>query len=378
MPPRLRDLTSGALALLGILTARRVFAGPRSVALAISEVCDTNCLMCWCHSPLLPRRADPPNTEKTGRSPGRPRFMEPGLLEGIIRESHALGTFRVVLCGYGDPALHPQFDRALELMRQLEMEPYVLTNGLSVDEKRAQVWAAHRAHFRFSIHAGDVETWLRVHPTSNAKQFECLSRTVKWLAAAGTPRVSMLHILHKANFRGVRAMIDHARELGVKEVLFRPVRAGRELAQVILDPEEEVELHRELRHCLQLATGYGIRTNLGEYLANNLYIRSGLVQTWSLYRRIPCYLGWIYAEFDVDGTMIPCLNSKIVMGRAGEQRIRDMWLSPRYQAFRRESRSLPRRSEPVAGCECQACCMAKYNVNIYNFLRCKSWKYGAA
>jgi len=378
MVPRLRDLISGARALLGIVTKKWALTGPRSVALAISDVCDTNCIMCWCHSPLLHREADLPSTPKMGSSSGRQRFMDTAIFETIIRESRALGTFRVVLCGYGDPALHPQFDRMLELLGQLEMEPYVLTNGLSVDEKRARIWAASPAHFRFSVHAGDIDTWLRVHPSGTVRQFERLSRLIKSLAAAGRPRVSMLHVIHKANFRSVRAMVEHAQELGVKEILFRPVRADGELAQVVLDQEDEAELRVELQGCLQLAASWGIRTNLHEYLANNLYIHSGLVQTWSLYRKIPCYLGWIYAEFDREGTMTPCLNSKIVMGRVGEQLLRDMWLSPRYWAFRRDGRNLPRRSEPVTGCECDACCMAKYNVNVHNLLHLKSLNYTEA
>jgi len=378
MVPKLRDLTSGARALLGIVTKKWVLTGPRSVALAISDVCDTNCVMCWCHSPLLHREADLPNTRKMGPSSGRQRFMDTAVFETIIRESRALGTFRVVLCGYGDPALHPQFDRMLGLLGRFEMEPYVLTNGLSVDEKRARVWAASPAHFRFSVHAGDIDTWLRVHPSGTTRQFERLSRVIKLLAAAGRPQVSMLHVIHKTNFRSVRTMVEHAQELGVKEILFRPVRADGELAQVVLDQEEEAELRVDLQRCLQLAADYGIRTNLQEYLLNHLYIRSGLVHTWSLYRKIPCYLGWIYAEFDREGTMTPCLNSKIVMGRVGEQRLRDMWLSPRYWAFRRDGRSLPRRSQPVEGCECRACCMAKYNVNVYNLLHLKCFKYASA
>ena len=378
MVPRLRDLTSGARALLGIVTRKWALTGPRSVALSISDVCDTNCIMCWLHSPLLHREAGLPNTRKIGPDPGRQRFMDTAVFEAIIGESRALGTFRVVLCGNGDPALHPQFDRMLELMGRFEMEPYVLTNGLSVDEKRARVWAACPAHFRFSVHAGDVDTWLRVHPSGAARQFERLSRMIKSLAAAGRPRVSILNVIHKANFRGVRAMVDYARELGVKEILFRPAWADGELAQVVLDREQEAELRVELQRCLQLAADSGIRTNLYGYLVNNLYIRSGSVHTWSLYRKIPCYLGWIYAEFDREGTMTPCLSSKIIMGRVGEQRLRDMWLSPRYWAFRRDGRSLPRRSEPVEGCECRACRMAQYNVNVYNLLHLKSFKYSSA
>lgn len=374
----LRNLTSGARALLGIVSSRWVVGGPRSVALYISGICNTNCLMCPCHSPLLHGAADSPDVHKIGARSRRPPFMDWPLFETIARESRAMGALRIVLGGDGEPAMHPQFDRMLELLTQLDLEPYVLTNGLFVNEKRAKIWATKRAHFRFSIHAGDIDTWLHVHPGGTAEQFEHLSRLIKLLSAAGTPRVSTMHVIHKANFLHVREMIVHARELGVREVLFRPVRADGKLAQVILNADEEAQLRGELQRCLHLAQSYGIRTNLYEYLANNLYIRSGVLQTGGLYRKIPCYIGWIYAEFDLDGTMTPCLHSKIVMGRAGQHRIRDMWLSPSYRVFRRETRSMPQRGQLVRGCACSACCMAKFNINIYNVLHLKSFEYGGA
>lgn len=215
-----------------------------------------------------------------------------------------------------------------------------------------------------------------MHPGGTTEQFKRLSRVIKLLAQADTPHVSTMHVLHKANFRHIREMVEHARELGVREVLFRPVRAEGKLAQVVLDADEEVQLRRELQHCLRLAESYGIRTNLREYLQNNLHICSGVLETAEIYRKVPCYIGWIYAEFDLDGTMMPCLLSKITMGRAGEQRIRDMWHSPRYLAFRREAISMPRRNELLEGCQCRSCAMFKYNLNIYNLLRLKSLNYG--
>jgi hypothetical protein len=164
----------------------------------------------------------------------------------------------------------------------------------------------------------------------------------------------------------------------VDEILFRPVRAEGSLVQVVLDAEEEKELGKQLTSSLRLAEAYGIRTNLREYLANNLYIESGILRTAHLYRRIPCYIGWLYAEFDLDGTMRPCLHSEIAMGRAGENRVRDIWRSSRYMDFRREALSMPRRGGLVRGCHCTSCCMAKYNVNVYNLLHLRSLRYGAA
>jgi MoaA/NifB/PqqE/SkfB family radical SAM enzyme len=304
--------------------------------------------------------------------------MDSALFEQIIRESRELGAYRVVLGGFGDPALHPHFDRMLEVMMRLNMEPYVLTNGLALDEKRVETWATKRAHFRFSLHAGDVETWLRVHPGGTARQFERVSRAITALAASGVPRISAMHVIHKDNCNRVREMVEHARAHGVRHVLFRPVRAEGPLAAVVLSPEEQERLRRDLAACLQLAESYGIRTNLREYLENNLFIDEGALQTAELYHRIPCYIGWLYAEFDADGTLRPCLLSQIEMGRLGDKSLREIWHSPRYYNFRREARTMPTRGRLVKGCHCHACCMAKYNVNVYNLLHFKSLKYSDA
>jgi MoaA/NifB/PqqE/SkfB family radical SAM enzyme len=368
---RFRALNSGIHTLLGILSSRYALSGPRSVALSLANVCNTNCIMCDSHSPLLPSHG---GQEKAPDAP----FMDSALFERIIRESRAMGAYRVVLCGYGDPSLHPEFDRMLEVMMQLDMEPYVLTNGLALDDKRVAIWAGKRAHFRFSLHAGDVDTWLRVHPGGTSRQFERLSRAIKTLVASGIPQISAMHVIHKHNFNRVREMVEHAREHGLRSILFRPVRAHGPLEQVVLSREEEEQLRRDLAACLPLAESYGISTNLSDYLENSLYIEEGVLQTTSLYRTIPCYIGWIYAEFDLDGTLRPCIFSQLEMGRMSETHLHEIWHSPRYQSFRREARTMPQRGRLVDGCRCHACCMTKYNVNLYNLLHFKSLKYAEA
>jgi len=367
--PPLRDLTSGARCLLGIASRRWVLGGPRSVALAVTTVCNTRCVMCWSHSPLLEDEALL-----------EPRFMEREVFEQILRQCRELGTFRVVVCGDGDPALHPDCDEMLTLANELGMVPYVMTNGLALDGDRVERWSHIRAHFRFSMHAGDAATWQDVHCGGNAAQFDRVSQVIRALAAAGTPHVSTMHVLHKHNFRHVRAMVEHARELGVGEILFRPTRvdATTPLLAVALDPDEEAWLLQELAECLKMAREWGIRTNLADYLATNLFIRSGRLETTELYRKIPCYVGWLYAELAIDGTMTPCIHSSRIMGRVGEERIADVWRSRRYQELRRECLSLPRRGRPVSGCNCDSCCMAKYNLNVHNLLHLRSMRYGEA
>ncbi len=374
---RLRDVVSGVKVLLGILSRRRVFTGPRSVGLTISNICDTSCLMCGAHSPLLQEPPVPGTMPTTAFAKPQP-FMDDHLFKQCVQECRDTGTFRLVLGGNGEPALHPSFDEVIVLMRRLQMEPYVLTNGISLDNARVKIWAATPGHFRFSLHAGDPETWHRVHPRSKPEQFERLSRHIKELAAAGVPKVSTMHVIQKANFRQVRRMVEHAHEVGVREVLFRPARADGGLSEVIPTTEEEQALHRELAQALSLAESYGIHTNLREYLATNLYNHQGVLNTWPLYQEIPCYVGFLHAEIDLDGTLIPCIFSRRVMGKMGVDRLWDIWDSPPYLAYRLEGRAMPRRGTPVKGCLCGACCMVKFNQNLYRLLHLKSLRYGDA
>lgn len=371
---RMRDLQSGIKSLIGILTRRVVLGGPRSIALIISKECNSQCVMCWYHSPFLSVNGNLGEDKDNGHS----KFMDFSLCEKIIRETHQIGTFRYVLGGHGEPLLHPQFDKILDLLIRLKRAPYVITNGFAIDEQYAKYLSTKRAHYRISVHAGDVETWLRIHSTSSASQFESLTRAIKLLAASNCSTLSFMNVIQKANFDRVSDMIEYAHKLGVKDVLFLPVRANGNLAQVVLNSSEESEFKRHLQKCLKLADSYGINTNIKDYLLNNRFIRNGVLNTSGIYQKIPCYIGWIYSEFDSDGTMRPCENSDIIIGMAGSQSIKDMWLSSKYNEYRYKSLRLPLRDTFVEGCNCHECSMAKFNINVHNILSFKSIKYGEA
>ena len=367
-----RKFTSGARAYLGILLSRWLWGGPYQVSLEISNVCDTDCIMCWCHSPQLPGDNHNPDANGNGIPVQRRSFMEPDLLESILRQCHEMGTYLVILGGDGDPALHPQIDYMLERVIRLGMKPFVMTNGISFDAKRAQRWAGIPGYFRFALHAGDIDTWLRVHPAGRPKQYEQLCRTIRTVVLGGKAQVSLIHVLQKANMKTLRTMLKQASELGVKEVEFFPVQVTPGLGKVMLTPDEEHELRGEIESALPLAEHLGIRTNLRAYLKTNLHVRSGKLETENLYRTIPCYIGWVHAEFEIDGAMKPCLRSKIGMGSVDRDHIRDMWLSSRYWDFRHAARRMPRSAGLVEGCECERCCLANVNIHIYNLLHLKS------
>ncbi len=376
MPRRLADLSRGLRTLAGIASGRRVLTGPRTVALIIADDCNSSCVMCWYHSPLL-------RGGRAGAHPGpeaasRPRFMDGALFESIVRQCRDLGTRRIVLGGTGEPALHPDLDAMLELVASLGLDAYVITNGLAVDGTRARRWAALPAHFRFSVHAGDAHTWLAVHPAGTREEFGAICSAIATLSASECAEVSLMHVIQRANFRGLVRMVEHAGALGVRELVILPVRAeGEVAAAVVLGAEEEAELDGVLVQARTRAETLGIRSTLDDYIRDRRHVRRGRLCTRGVYDRMSCVVGWSYAELDIDGTMRPCEGSRVVLGNAAETPIAEMWRSPRYAEFRRAARILPRRGTPVPGCSCDACCMVKFNRNVHEVMRLRSLRPSA-
>jgi len=372
---RLGDLVSGVRTVAAIIARSSALSGPRIVTMILSGECNSQCVMCWYHSPLLD--CDVTTQPEAGHAQ-RQRFMDRTICESILRQCRALGTYRVVLGGHGEPTIHPSFDDLLHLTGNLGMESYVITNGLSVDPPRAASWARQRAHFRFSLHAGDPETWLAVHPRCVAADFERIEQAIRVLARSKTATVSAMHVIQRANIKGLRQTVQHARELGLRQLLYMPVRADGPRASVLLDPAEQAELRATLVDCSRQAAKWGIRTNLGELLTTNRFTQTGVPQTAELYRRIPCYVGYFYTEFDIEGYMRPCEGSEIVFGRVGDDDLARLWRSQRYETYRRETRGIVRRRVPVSGCPCDTCTMTQFNLNVHRLLRLQSIRYGEA
>ena len=354
------SLSNGLRTLAAVVGRSSRLAGPRTVALILSRTCNSQCLMCWYHSPLRP-----PAESETD-----PVFMDSGLAETLLEQCRSLGVFRVVLGGHGEPTLHPGFDRLLDRADRLGLEAYVISNGLDIDPARAGRWSRRRAHFRFSLHAADARTWAKIHPHRGQDDFAAVEKTVGEVARGRRSKVSILHVIQRANAGRLGDTLDQAARLGVREVLFMPVRADGPRESVLLRQEDRASLCDELEQCARRAAHLRIRTNLRELLETSSFTHDGVPRTPELYSQIPCVIGHLYLEVDIDGTVRPCEGSRIVLGSAADcADLRELWRSPEYEVFRRRGRRLPRSSEPIPGCPCGQCTMAPFNLAVARLLR---------
>jgi SynChlorMet cassette radical SAM/SPASM protein ScmF len=212
----------------------------------LTEGCNLACRHCW----LAPRFDSIGNRYTT---------LPVELFEAAIREAKPLGLRGVKLTG-GEPLLHPDFTRLLEIVRREELGLTIETNGLlCTPEIAAEIAKCPKRFVSVSIDGADAETheWVRGAPGS----FEAARQAVNNLVAAGI-RPQVIFTVMRRNASQVDAIVHMAEELGAASVKFnvvQPTARGEKLheVQATLNVAELIELGRHVE--LELAPKTNLR-----------------------------------------------------------------------------------------------------------------------
>jgi SynChlorMet cassette radical SAM/SPASM protein ScmF len=182
----------------------------------LTEGCNLACRHCW-----LAPAFDP-----TGR---RHATLPVDAFATAIREAKPLGLAGVKLTG-GEPLLHPEIMRLLDIVREEELGLTIETNGLLCTPAIADA-ISHIAN-RFvsvSIDAATPTTHDRIRGVSGSFDRACAA--VKCLVAAGT-RPQVIMTIMRSNVGEVDDMIRLAESLGAASLKFnllQPTERGKRL-----------------------------------------------------------------------------------------------------------------------------------------------------
>lgn len=201
----------------------------------LTEGCNLACRHCWMG----------PRFDATGKHyPTLP--VE--LFETAIRDAKPLGLSGVKLTG-GEPLMHPEIVRLLEIVRREELKLTIETNGLLCTPEIAADIAKTSSRFvSVSIDGMDAETheWVRGVPGS----FEAARQAVRNLVAAGI-RPQVIFSVMRRNVGHVDAMVRMVEELGAASLKFnvvQPSARGEKLHadRETLDIAELIDLGRHV------------------------------------------------------------------------------------------------------------------------------------
>ena len=226
---------------------QRVTPSLRHIYFYLTEGCNLACRHCWLS----------PKVDQKGSS--HP-ILSIELFETAIREAKPLGLTGIKLTG-GEPLLHPQFSKLLEIVRREDLSLTIETNGMLCTPQIAREIAKSPKRFvSVSLDGADATThdWVRGFHGSFKKTFQAVQN----LAAVNINPQIIMSIM-RCNIDQVEAMVRLAENLMASSVKFnvvQPTGRGETIHNAYdqLKVPELIELGRYVDTKLEAETKLGL------------------------------------------------------------------------------------------------------------------------
>jgi MoaA/NifB/PqqE/SkfB family radical SAM enzyme len=323
--------------------------GPQTVHIDVTNACNIDCVTCWDHSPHL--------HEPRAIAWKRQR-VDPDSFAELLADIDGLGGLEaVIISGMGEPFTHPQIYALLAEVKRRGLHLTVITNLLAADP--AKILELEVDCLLLGIHAASERSYLDFHPSWRPRDWQRLQATLAEFAARGRRGDKHVQVICKHNAHELVAMIEQADRLRAERVNFKlaSLRNGTEV--VGLDAGGRARLlERELAEARARAQQLGVRHNLDAF---ELQLRASLREPGGEWETAPinevgCFMGQLYSRITVDGTVLFCCNTEVVIGQLDTARFSELWRGPSWQAWRERMR----RGEYLPSC--RQC--GKFNQNL--------------
>lgn len=322
------------LPLLGVDRGRPL-TGPETIHVDVTNGCNTDCVTCWDHSPLL----------TIGRAPAWKRQrLDPKVLAALLDDAASLGGLRaVIVSGMGEPFTHPAIDEMLHEVKRRGLHLTVITNLVAADPSR--ILALGVDQLLVGIHAASERAYQAFHPSFVRGEWDRLLASLDALRRAGR-RFKHVQVICATNADELVDMVRLAHRVDAARVNFKlaSLKAGTEAVRV--SPAQRERLARELVPAAQSAAReLGVETNL-DVFARQLAAMEESGESTAPIAEVGCFVGYTYARVTVSGDVLYCCNTEIRVGNLAEAPFSALWSGERWNALRDRLR----RGEYFAGC----------------------------
>ncbi len=347
--------------LQGLLTGEVAHTGPFYATIDITRRCNIQCVGCRYQSPLV-----------NMPSPGDQGIQDISfvLFKKMCNEIKAMGTMTLILMGEGEPFLHPLLSEFVSFAKKLGFHVTLLTNGTLLNKENIRSLIDSRLDvLKVSLWTSSSEGYERNTHAHNASQFGNIIDGLKLLTCLKTekrsllPSVEVYHPINRHNFQSIEAMVDIACTVGCNTLSFSPFRTRRrELVSLALSPDEEISVRLSLlrikKRLNSLSIGHNIKTTLLRYKIGE-----------SVWKKIPCYIGWFHVRLKVDGTVLLCDSCDLIMGNLKEDKLSEIWNNQAICTFRRQTFTCNRLEAMSEHWDCGFCCYIGDNMRIHRLIK---------
>ena len=113
--------------LQGLLTGEVAHTGPFYATVDVTCRCNLHCVCCQFHSSLLNMPSDGDKAIKD---------IPYDLFKRLCNELKAMGTSQIILCGDGEPFLHPRLFDLISVAKDAGFHVMLFTNGTLLNEAK--------------------------------------------------------------------------------------------------------------------------------------------------------------------------------------------------------------------------------------------------
>ena len=205
----------------GIEDEKRAFCGPHTVQIDLTDKCNSSCIGCWVHSPLLDRQEIFPDGEKE---------LSHILVKKLIEDLHNSGTKEIFLSGSGEPFMYPKIIDVIKLIKSKGIYLNIITNTILLSEKISRVLVELGVDLiTASIWAATPETYITTHPGKNDGDFKKIKTNLEKIAAykrdynSLLPHVKIYNVICSKNYQNIAAMVNFAKDVDADSVEFQVV-----------------------------------------------------------------------------------------------------------------------------------------------------------
>ena len=334
---------------LGLLGAAkdRVFCGPQRILIDINTDCNINCIYCWNHSPKIPPFLP-------SRNINFERFKE------IVHQAKIWQTREISISGDGEPTLHPDIERMIELIKGCGLSLILSTNLTFAPSLLNPISKVD--NLLITICATSQKSYQRIQSPKNKYMFSRVIENLKALSKItkkrGKPYLRIIFIICKESYREIIPMLELARDLKIDRIFFRMIDVVKETKSLLLNKKEERELQSILSKTTKIKKPHHnlkeILDGLRDYKKSEFGFKS-------------CYIGWFELFINYNGTVFLCCHNdkkSRIIGNIYYSSLKDIWKGKRALKMRlKDKYKFDLNKEPWKD-KCNWCFWADYNHSI--------------
>jgi MoaA/NifB/PqqE/SkfB family radical SAM enzyme len=330
------------LRLAGI-DAGRPLTGPETIHVDITNGCNTNCITCWDHSPLL----------QLGRSGAwKKQKIDAATVAEILNDVADLGGLQaVILSGMGEPFTHPDIYTMIAEVKRRGLHLTLITNLVAADAQRIADLGVDQ--LLIGIHGATEASYRAFHPNFVRDEWQRLLHMLGELCARGR-RYKHVQVICQTNAHELVEMVRLGARYQAEQLNFKlaSLREGTERIG-ITDTQRQQLVAELVPAAMAEATALAVKTNLPAFAQQ---LAAGGADTAPI-EEVGCFMGYAYSRILVDGTVLYCCNTEVKVGTlAGGTTFAELWEGPTWQALRARMR----RGEYFDSC--RQC--GKFNQNV--------------